>query len=154
MDKTKWMGNLAAAWLSVSLATVATPRLRAQDTPPVLDPTITSVVTGGYWRSDGRDGTLRAIIVTNGFDHLVSRLYVQWLTQATDTGAPHVFKSQLVEAVSAGGWVLSSPRLVRSGSQWQFAIDAANSHFSPPRRGRWILTVGAPGTVTARLTTQ
>jgi hypothetical protein len=44
-----------------------------------LSPAIATIRTAGWWSDAGREGPYRIVITEHGFDHLVSRLYVQWL---------------------------------------------------------------------------
>jgi len=40
---------------------------------------VTSVTSGGYWSSQGRNGSYRAIVVNAGFEHVTSRVFVEWI---------------------------------------------------------------------------
>src|SRR5918999_4749491 len=44
-----------------------------------LDPALTSVVTGGYWESGGRKGSIRLLVFNSGWNNVRSRLVVQWI---------------------------------------------------------------------------
>jgi hypothetical protein len=44
-----------------------------------LPPALATVRTAGWWSDAGREGPFRIVITEHGFDHLVSRLHVQWL---------------------------------------------------------------------------
>lgn len=59
------------------------PAILAPDDPAALldslPPAIATVRTAGWWSDAGREGPYRIVITEHGFDHLVSRLHVQWL---------------------------------------------------------------------------
>jgi len=127
--------------------------LRAQEAAPALpplDPRVSDVVTGGYWRSGSQEGRLRVIVVSSGFEHVISHLYVQWLSEETATTAARIVATKAVDTVSAGGSTLGAPQLSPRDGQWHVTIESADSHFDPPRRGRWVVAIGAPGIVTVR----
>ena len=143
----------ARPWLVVLLCPLSAGILRAQAVAPPLppvDPRISHVVTGGHWRAGDQEGGFRAVVLSAGFEHVISHLYIEWVSDETETAAARVVASKAVDTVSAGGWSLGSPRLSRDDGQWHVAVDGVNSHFDPPRRGRWIVTVGAPGIVSVR----
>ena len=112
-----------------------------------LDPRVASVVTGGSWELGNRRGSIRMVVVTQGGDHLLSRLYVQWLEESSDTAPSKVIQTLSPEGIPSGLWTLHQPRLELVGKRWQASIEGTDTHTSPPRRTRWILTFGAPGDV-------
>jgi hypothetical protein len=126
-------------------ATLAQPAV-AQGTV-ALDPNITDVVTGGTWHSSSGEGLLRVVVLTRGFDHLVSELYVQWLLPAAGGAEQRVLQTRRVDAIADGVWTLRTPRLRRSVGLWQVIVEGTNTHTAPPVRRRWIVAVGAPGEV-------
>ena len=42
---------------------------------------VESVVSGGYWKSGGQDGRYRIIVVNNGWEHVHSLVFLQWLEE-------------------------------------------------------------------------
>ena len=135
--------------LGTTLGLGAAAPARAQELP-ALDPAITHVVTGGYWEAAGREGSLRLVVVTHGFDHLISRLYVQWLEAVPDSATVRVVGTEPVRTIPEGIWTLHRPRLRRAGGEWRVSVEGTDTHTDPPRHGRWEVAVGAPGELRAR----
>lgn len=42
---------------------------------------IHSVVSGGYWKAEGRGGLYRVVVVNDGYEHVTSRVLVEWLQE-------------------------------------------------------------------------
>jgi hypothetical protein len=38
-----------------------------------------SVASGGYWEAAGESGTYRVLVVNSGFEHVTSRVFVEWV---------------------------------------------------------------------------
>lgn len=51
---------------------------------------VSTVHTGGAWSERDKEGTYRVIITDRGFDHVKSKLYLQWLVQEPEEGLPQV----------------------------------------------------------------
>ncbi len=51
---------------------------------------VSTVRTGGAWSEGKRQGQYRIIITDRGFDHIVSKLYLQWLEQEPEEAVPVV----------------------------------------------------------------
>ena len=118
-----------------------------------LDTSISAVETGGYWEAGGQSGTIRLVVTTAGYDHLVSKLHAQWLADATATAGRRVVRSVSVRDIAPGIWALESPLFELVGQQWSATIAGTNTHTSPAARQKWVLTFGAPGDVQVRRTT-
>ena len=69
------MPNLLAPLLSLLLASSAP--------ESVVQPEVSSVVSGGYWTSEGQSGTYRVVIVNSGFEHVVSQVFIEWVADPT-----------------------------------------------------------------------
>jgi ribosomal protein L11 methylase PrmA len=46
-----------------------------------VPPDVVSVVSGGYWESGGNSGTYRVVVVNSGFEHVTSRVFVEWVSE-------------------------------------------------------------------------
>ena len=112
-----------------------------------LDPAVHYVVTGGHWSSEGADGQYRVIVRSGGFDHIVSDLYIQWIQdpRGKDDSA-RVRVTVKVDSLS-GIWALDQPKLVCTPS-CRLEVSGTDTHAMT--KGRWVLTLGAPGRVTVR----
>jgi hypothetical protein len=119
--------------------------VRAQDRGLSTIPTdIEHVVTGGRWTAAGRTGVYRVLVRTGGFDHVVSEAQVEWI--ATDTGEAQVIQSK---TAPTGSWRLDNPRIRSEGKGWRVELEALETHFSPPMRGKWVVRLGGPGQMSA-----
>jgi len=67
---------LAVAFLCVSVAL-------AQSGVP---PEVSSVVSAGYWQANGQSGTYRVVVTSQGWEHVTSRVLVEWLAEAKELG--------------------------------------------------------------------
>jgi hypothetical protein len=68
-------------------------------------------VSGGYW-TDGEDrGTYRVVVRSDGFDHIVSEITIEWLSdpRGEDEG-PSVHKSVVVKE-GQGLWRVADSKL-------------------------------------------
>jgi hypothetical protein len=64
-----------AALIALSLPALAVAQ-------PAIPPQVTSVVSGGHWQRDAESGTYRAVIVQDGWEHVWSRLFIEWVSEA------------------------------------------------------------------------
>ena len=46
---------------------------------------IHSVMSGGYWSAGKDEGSFRAVVTAGGVEHVVHRLYIQWLRNDAKT---------------------------------------------------------------------
>ena len=129
-----WTGLLAFA-LAASCA--------AQDVP-TIGPTVEFVESGGYWTSAGGDGSYRLIVETVPRQHLVSTLFVQWIT--TDSaGGFTVIRTQKIEL--GGLWRLLKPEVAMFSGDWVARLEGVDPSYNPMRQCKWTLALGLPGKV-------
>ena len=129
----------------LAAATLLPGVVRTQDRGPSTIPTdIEYVVTGGRWSAAGRTGVYRVLVRTGGFEHVVSEAEVEWI--ATDSGEPQVVQSK---TAPTGSWRLDNPRIRSEGKAWRVELEALETHFSPPVRGKWVVRLGVPGQISA-----
>ena len=115
-----------------------------------LNADVVAVVSGGEWTSAGRSGTYRLVVVSSGYEHVTSRLYVQWVEDPAGRDTP----SRIVgtkNVLGASLFSLGVPVISRSQGRWQATVDGANSNLPPPGRGRWVVTLGSPGDARVRV---
>jgi len=55
-----------------------------------LAPEIEFVLATGYWTDKDKEGTFRVLISHHGYEHVDSRLYLQWLAHDVDTRTSRV----------------------------------------------------------------
>ncbi|WP_164962249.1 hypothetical protein [Rubrivivax sp. JA1026] len=54
---------------------------------PAVPSNVTSVQTIGYWRHDGQSGTYRVITTREGWEHVWSRVFIEWLPEPASRDA-------------------------------------------------------------------
>jgi len=42
---------------------------------------VAQVESGGYWNHDGRSGRFRIVIADEGWEHVISRIFIEWIEQ-------------------------------------------------------------------------
>ena len=72
---------------------------------PSIDPHIAFVTTGGFWES-GRDrGQFRVVVTNQGWEHVSSKVELQWLLE--DVAARDLRLHKSVEVKELGGGLMS-----------------------------------------------
>jgi hypothetical protein len=91
-----------------------------------LDPALTSVVTGGYWESGGKRGSVRLLVFNTGWQHVRTRLVVQWIEEQPATERIVIHASRDVEAIPSEMWALAAPRLELQNRRWYVIVTGAS----------------------------
>lgn len=135
------LGFLAPAALAAQ--TAIAPDSAFLPTLSALDPSVTAVSSGGAWAAGGEEGWYRVIIVTGGFEHVSSRLFVQWMTgpSSPDESARVVATRQIDLGMT---WVLHGEDLQSVNQTWYLALTGTSNRASEIRRWRFLLR-GAGG---------
>ncbi|HET7024701.1 MAG TPA: hypothetical protein VFI39_05810 [Gemmatimonadales bacterium] len=134
--------------ISIVLAVALVPGARAQAAPSI-SPDVDAVATGGYWTLGDQEGHYRLIIVSGGFEHVVSQIYLQWLAQpASPDDSVTVVASIELTDIDSGGWALSDPQFARRDTHWEATVDGQNSHMDPMPQAQWLVILGTPGKYT------
>lgn len=93
----------AAAFAAVFAA--AGPAAAAGRAAPEVPVQVSAVATGGEWTSPKGSGVLRVVIADEGFEHVHSRLWIEWLA-TSERGAPRRVAQVFVKELSNGMAVL------------------------------------------------
>ncbi|RJG04729.1 hypothetical protein D3870_00685 [Noviherbaspirillum cavernae] len=115
-----------------------------------LTPEVESVASGGYWENGNDSGRYRVIVVNSGFEHVTSRIIVEWLRDPKATDSAPVVVASIEPKLPFGDGVASlrvtltpigkgKVRIVASG------VVSAN----PARKVRAVLVATQPGRITA-----
>lgn len=70
---------------------------------PVVDTSISSVASGGFWESDGVTGRFRVVVENSGFELVESVVHLQWLADATEDSGPRMVLSEPVPGIGPDG---------------------------------------------------
>ena len=130
------------------IAALAAPRKAPAQEQSPLDPSVTHVVSGGTWRSREGEGTFRVVVRNQGWEHVSSRLTVEWLAANQDSRSVTVLRSQSPAEISEGRWSLGAPQLIRQSARWMLLIEGTNPYTLATRR--WRFALGPPGVVTVQ----
>lgn len=91
-----------------------------------LDPALTAVVSGGYWESGGKRGSIRLLVFNTGWDNVQSRLVVQWIEEQPVKERILIHASRDVEAIPNEKWALAAPRLELQNRRWYVIVTGAS----------------------------
>lgn len=118
-------------------------------TPVAIPPDVETVVTGGFWKSANSKGSYRVVIRSGGFEHVISELQVDWITEPEGNDKPsRVVASKVAET---GSWRLDKPRIAKDSKGWRVTVEGVEPHMTPMPRGTWSVQLGEPGTLKATL---
>ena len=115
---------------------------------PVVPASIESVVSGGYWETPGHHGRYRVLVVNEGFEHVTSKVFVQWVAEASSPVAgPVVVATKQIQPLFSGAPVSLIAEIKAQGkNRAQISLRGVNSITQEPVSASF--TVGAPGQVT------
>lgn len=134
---------LAAALLRAGSASAQTDSIR----PPALPPEVSGVVTGGTWEDHGARGIIRVVIVSEGWEEVRQRAFVQWLEEHPDRHELTVRATRELNGLLVGTWSLSAPTLVSRRHDWVITLQAALAPMAQPSR-TVTFRLDGPGRVT------
>ena len=58
-----------------------------------LRPEVSAVASGGWWSSGSTEGIYRVVLVDQGFEHVVTKAYLQWIETSSVGGAQTVLET-------------------------------------------------------------
>lgn len=108
----------------IALALLSSPS-RSESVAPEVPPTIVAVVSGGVWQAGDSHGFFRVIVENQGFEHIHSVLWLEWVVAGSRDSQPRVASRVRVDELSMGNWSLgiepatptfSANRLLVSGT--------------------------------------
>ena len=104
MKRTLLVLVLAVAWGSVGAQHISVPA------------EVTSVSTAGRWQSGRIAGSYRVVVVRDGWEHIWSRVYVEWLQDPADRDSlepkPLSIRELIPPGVAQGTAVLEAKALL------------------------------------------
>src|SRR5438876_1714329 len=129
--------------LFLALGVLAIPRLSAaQDTVP-LDPSVSSVVSGGHWQRGLQAGHYRIVVRSAGSEHVSSTLRVEWILEGTGKQDDSVLVSSAVDSIPDWVWSLGQPQLSCTAGVCEFTIHGTDPHVLD--KATWRITLRGPG---------
>jgi hypothetical protein len=134
MKKIVWL-TLIAVGLSAGVA-----QSRAEVPAVPLD--VATVVSGGAWETADAAGTYRVVIVDEGFEHVHSTLWLEWLAPVQD-GPPALVARVRVKELSDGFWSLRIDDADRTFKQGRIVLRATHAYSLESRTIQ--IEAGRPG---------
>ena len=87
-------------------------------------PTRTRCIPAGFWEHREQEGFYRVVVMAGGFEHVIARLYVQWITTDQDTRDYKIVRTVNVSEFNSGGSSVIQPtiRFVPGAKNLQVAL--------------------------------
>ena len=135
------------------LASLAPHALRGQETDEV-PADLAFVSSGGYWEAGAERGQYRLLVFSNGFEHIISTVFVQWIRDPHSAEAPGetaavVATVPVSEVNDQLTWSLGAPSVTSSPAGTTATLEMANSHLPDQAPRVCTLRLGQPGRYTA-----
>src|SRR5262249_50760387 len=107
-------------------------------------PSIAFVVTGGAWQTKKGHGRYRVVVEDGGWEHVTSRVYVEWLVEDENERRIVVGAAALISELG-DKWSVGQPKVTSSKNGATVELPAANA-FEPDKPMRkFFVELGAPG---------
>ncbi len=111
-----------------------------------LDPSVSSVISGGNWEQGKQHGTYRIIVHGGGFWRRVpSTLRVEWIIEDAHTRARRVLTSSAVDSIPDGAWSLSQPHFNCETGACRFTIYGVDPQTDQMKGESWAIALRGPG---------
>ena len=116
---------------------------------PAIPMQVTSVVSGGYWQRGSESGTYRAVIVQEGWEHLSSRLYIEWISEPKSRNDEQKVVAQIEPALpfGQGNYVLRVDALRGDSSRAVLSVSAWSNMRANAKPVQVRFQLGGPGDV-------
>jgi hypothetical protein len=114
-----------------------------------VPPQIASVVSGGYWSAQGRAGTYRVVVVNHGFEHVASRVFIEWLADPRSPAEEPAVIDTVEPALPFGRDVASLGVTLKSLGVGRVRVVVSGViSVDPAQKVRAVITAAAPGVAT------
>jgi hypothetical protein len=134
------IAGLAAAPISAS---ATGPAIQA----PVVPVSVVEMTTGGFWRTSEDRGRYRVIVETQGWEHLGSRVFLQWIAERPNERKLVVVASLLLSELPDNATV-APPRLIGTKSGTMLHVEPGGG---PTEKSRtFVFSLGEPGKYTLK----
>jgi hypothetical protein len=119
----------------------------AQTVP--VPPAVVSVQTVGHWRSNQAAGSYRIVVTREGWEHVWSRVFVEWLSDPSDREVgqepPHVV--ELIPPLAQGTAVFEATARQRKPNELIVTVFATSNMEVNAKKQHFVFAAGVPGTV-------
>jgi hypothetical protein len=110
---------------------------------------VREVRVAGRWRAGTDDGFYRVIVLRVGEDHVVDRLYVQWVRDAADGDRSRIAATLAVSEINDAG-PFTFTYALKPEATTRLRITVNTHHTYTGGRRQFVLFATTPGTVTAK----
>jgi hypothetical protein len=132
--------SLLLIFLLVSSATAEEPRLPRE---------VVGVTTLGYWQTASQSGTYRVVVTQNGWEHVWSQVFVQWLPEpkSRDAAEPPITVAELLPPVAQGAFVLEASSKHGRKNEILVTIQATSNMEPQAKPLRFVFSAREPGVI-------
>ena len=140
--------NLLVAAAAVALSsTLGAQQATAPPDAPTVDPSVTTVISGGQWiASDSTSGAFRVIVRSEGWEEVRHRVFVEWLEDDAAQRTMRVRATRELGPLAERAWSLEAPQLTHRAGRWYVTVRAAMRPLAQTTR-RFAFVIGAPGEI-------
>ena len=128
--------------LVAALAMAGAMAVHAAADTPIVPARVNTVATGGEWSSAKDSGTLRIVVVNQGFEHVQSKLWLEWLAIG-ENEERRLAARVLVEELSNGFSVVRLDTRRKTFDGTRIRLLAANPYSAED--SEVTITAGKPG---------
>ncbi|MBM3529757.1 MAG: hypothetical protein FJX62_16865 [Alphaproteobacteria bacterium] len=89
----------------------------AQGTPA----SVHSVQSGGHWERGNDEGFYRVLVTSGGFEHVIARLFIQWIVLDQDKREYRLQRSVEVKEIGIASVITPSPKFAMKGN-WTMPV--------------------------------
>ena len=116
-------------------------------TQPVVPVEVASVVSGGTWERGAESGSFRVVIVNRGWEHVSSRLYIEWVLLSESREQKVIAQLEPQLPVGQLAHVLSAKILPRKSGRTEVLVSAESNMEVGSKPKHLLLRLGEPGRV-------
>lgn len=132
-------------WLYRILGIILIATLSAFSKAPDVPLNIDSVNSGGYWEYGGKSGEYRVVVVSDGWEHVHSRVYLQWIAADENKHSFSLAATVPIDKINREAvWTAGAPKILFSKNRVNFSIPLTHT-YSAENRSITIVPQAKPG---------
>ncbi len=115
----------------------------------LVAPEVTSVTTLGRWQDKNDSGSYRVVVIRDGWEHVWSRVYVEWLKDPSEredsTRAPMSVQELVPPGIAQGTAVLEATARPSKSGAVEITVRATSNMEVGAKVKTFIFAAGQPG---------